>query len=92
MKVLLVHLLKWQAQTGRRSASWRGTITEQRGRIRLALSRNPSLRARLPQLVEATYSRAKAIAAAETKLPLSRFPIACPFTIGEIVNPDFFPE
>ena len=92
MGVLLTHLLKWLAQPDHRSPSWSGSITEQRRRIRLLLSRHPSLRARLPQVVEATYSRAKAVAATETGLSLRRFPIKCPFSVTEIVDPDFLPE
>ena len=37
-------------------------------------------------------SRAKAVAAAETGLSLRRFPVKCPFTVTEIVDPDFLPE
>jgi len=92
LKVLLVHLLKWQAQAHCRSSGWRATITEQRGRIHSILARNPGLKPRLPELVDALYDRARADAGLETNLPLARFPETPPFTAGEIINSDFLPE
>jgi Domain of unknown function DUF29 len=90
--VLLIHLLKWQAQAELRSGSWNASITEQRRRIRSLLLRHPSLRPRLPQMVDSTYSRAKVVAAAETGLSLQLFSVKCPFTVIEIIDPDFWPE
>jgi len=92
MLVLLTHLLKWLVQRELRSTSWSGSITEQRRRIRLLLSQQPSLRVRLPQMVEVTYGPARSAAAAETGLASRRFPSRCPFTITEILERDFLPE
>jgi len=42
LKILLGHLLKWQHQPQHRSSSWRGSILEQRLRIRDLLQDAPS--------------------------------------------------
>jgi Domain of unknown function DUF29 len=90
LKVLLVHLLKWQTQPHRRSSGWRGTIAEQRSGIHATLQRNPSLRPRLSYLVDRVYRRARTVAA--TGLPLHMFPATCLFTLAQIIDPDFVPE
>jgi Domain of unknown function DUF29 len=92
LRVLLTHLIEWPAQADRRSASWNGSIAEQRQRIRRLLLQHPSLRKLLPEMIEATYGRAKAVAAAETGLSPRRFPGKCPFPVAEIIDPDFLPE
>jgi uncharacterized protein DUF29 len=42
--VVLLHLLKWQAQPALRGASWRKTLRTQRREIRKLLQQSPSLR------------------------------------------------
>ena len=39
-----------------------------------------------------SYARARRDAARQTGLPLSTFPEACPWTPGQLLDPDFFPE
>jgi hypothetical protein len=92
LKVLLVHLLKWQAQPQRRNSGWRRTTAEQRAGVEVTLARNPSLRPRLDALVQRAYARARLIAAFETNLDQALFPLSCPFTIGEITGAEFLPE
>jgi hypothetical protein len=46
--VVLLHLLKWQAQPGLRGASWRKTLRTQRREIRKLLQQSPSLRRHVP--------------------------------------------
>ena len=46
--VILLHLLKWQAQPGLRGASWRKTLRTQRRQIRKLLKQSPSLRQQVP--------------------------------------------
>src|SRR5260370_35065042 len=58
LEVLLVHLLKWQAQVGFRSGSWSGTIREQRGRIQDLLTESPSLRAQVASISPTLHHRA----------------------------------
>jgi Domain of unknown function DUF29 len=86
LTVLIVHLLKWQFQADRRKAGWRATMREQRGRIGAILANNPNLAPQVPRLMDAAYKRAREKAAAETRLPLTTFPAACPFSIDDIVD------
>lgn len=90
--VLLIHLLKWRFQPERRSSGWKGTIVEQRNRIHRRLAKSPSLRAYPSEAVEEEYPSARLLAAGETGLSEDRFPTACPFTIDQILDPDFYPD
>ena len=44
LKVLLMHLLKWQYQPEKRTNSWINTIDEQREQLELILRDSPSLK------------------------------------------------
>src|SRR5271170_5455750 len=45
VKVLLVHLVKWECQPELQCGSWRGSIREARDQIEDVLDDNPSLKA-----------------------------------------------
>ncbi|HKY86599.1 MAG TPA: DUF29 family protein [Pseudorhodoplanes sp.] len=89
--VLLIHLLKWRQQTERRSGSWRATMIEQRARILKRLQESPSLRSYPAEILEEEYLLARAGAAAECNLDESAFPARSPFTIDQVLDPDFLP-
>lgn len=91
LTVLLLHLLKWQFQPERQGASWRATIRNQRRDITDLLHDNPSLKSLLPEVLAAAYLRAADNAAAETNLPESTFPPACPWSFAELLQSDFWP-
>jgi Domain of unknown function DUF29 len=84
--VLLHHLLKWQFQPDMRSGSWRGTLAEQRMRIRRLLQDSPSLRSVLDDSIGECYADAKVQASAETGLATDRFPVDCPYSIELILS------
>ena len=92
MAVLLAHLLKWQAQPERRGKSWQGTLREQRRMIDRRLIKTPSLKASLadPEWLQDAWSDAKAKAFEETSI--EDFPEMCPWSIDQILNPDFYPD
>lgn len=92
LEVLLGHLLKWHVQRGRRSASWKATITVQRSRIKRLVKEMPSLRRALAEELRAIYEDAVLTAVAETRLAESSFPKTCPFTLDQILDTTFFPE
>lgn len=88
---LLAHLLKWEFQPERRSHSWVGTIVRERGEIEELLDENPGLKPRRAALFAKAYRRARADAAAETNLPLDRFPAACPYAREQAMDEAFWP-
>ncbi|WP_207458765.1 DUF29 domain-containing protein [Azospirillum sp. SYSU D00513] len=91
--VLLVHLLKHEFQPAMRSGSWRGSIVEQRRRIRDTIEESPSLRRWFADLAAdpAVYTDAVEQAAAETGLPPNAFPQICPYGAESIMDPSFWP-
>lgn len=74
LRVLMVHLLKWDHQPGFRSRSWFGTIREQSRQFQRGLRENPSLKPRLEEIRSEAYRQALAETAAETGLAADSFP------------------
>jgi hypothetical protein len=91
LKILTMHLLKWQFQPQKRSRSWRGTINDQRDEIEQLLEEDPSLRREIEGLVDKRYRIARANAAGEIGLALRTFPIRCPYTANQILDDAYFP-
>jgi hypothetical protein len=89
LAVLLAHLLKWQYQPDRRGNSWRLTILEQRRRAGRLVSRNPSLRPRLDEILREAYGDAVLIAERETDLPGETFPPFCPWSFDQAMQHEF---
>ena len=89
--IILLHLLKWQYQPQKQSGSWERSIIEHRRRVRRALQDSPSLKPYLVSILEGSYYEAVKQAKAETKLPLSTFPKACPYLLTSILDDQFFP-
>jgi hypothetical protein len=91
LTVLLLHLLKWQFQPGRRSASWEASIKVQRNALEDHLNDNPSLKALLSEGIQRAYRDAAIEAEAETGLRASALPATCPWTFEQMMDPDFWP-
>jgi hypothetical protein len=89
LAILMAHLLKWQFQPNHRGNSWRLTILEQRRRAERLVSRNPSLRSRLGEILTEAYGDAVLIAARETDLPEATFPPVCPWTFDAAMLAEF---
>ena len=92
LAVLLMHLLKWQAQPMLRGNSWRATIKLQRREIGRHLADNPSLRDILDRVLADAYEDAVVLASRETGLAESAFPPANPWTFAEIMDHAFWPD
>lgn len=93
LKVLLTHLLKWQFQPAQRSNSWTATLIEQRTEIAEVIRRSPSLKHYPGQALDLRlYGIAMLRASGETGLPKATFPEACPYTIEQVLDPDFLPD
>jgi hypothetical protein len=85
LAVLLGHLLKWQYQPEYPSRkSWRATINTQRRAIAKLLDENPSLAARLDEIIRDAYPDAVDLAVAETPLDYDAFPEDCPWDQTQI--------
>ncbi len=92
LTVLLAHLLKWQFQPQRRSASWQCTLREQRRQIVKLLQDSPSLKPCLyAEGMDEAYLDAVEMAADETGLAVSVFPGNCPYAIEQLLDKTFYP-
>ena len=88
LRIVLLHLLKWDHQPQRRSCSWWARITVQRNQVRRVLRKNPGLKSHVNEAVSEAYKDARVQAAAQTKLNLRAFPSRCPFSWQEILERD----
>jgi predicted DNA-binding ribbon-helix-helix protein len=86
LRVLMVHILKWDHQQALRSRSWMLSIQEQRIEIADVLDDNPGLKPRSPEALARAYRRARIEAAKETGLDEDKFPAACPYTFDEMMT------
>ncbi|MEB3295079.1 MAG: DUF29 domain-containing protein [Synechococcales bacterium] len=91
LTVLLLHLLKWQFQPDRRSASWQSSIVEHRQRLEDDLEDSPSLSGYLLESLPKAYQNARQRAAAETGLSIATFPETCPYAIEQLLQMEFLP-
>ena len=92
LRVLLMHLLKYKYQQEKRTNSWLYTIREHRKRIRDAFKISPSLYRFFEEIFNESYQDARELAADETGLSIKIFPPESPFTVEEVLNPDFLPS
>ncbi len=89
---LIQHLLKWQVQPMKRSASWQSTISEQRFRIGKLLDDNPSFRPELAKWIDQEYDHAVHLATLDTGLDRGRFPSSWPYTVEQTLDRGFLPD
>ena len=90
--VLIAHLLKWLCQPAGRGPSWRGTIREQRRKIAQLLRKSPGTKPVRHAEFEDAYADALELAVDETLLDIRTFPAACPFSLEQVEDKDFWPE
>ena len=90
--IVLTHLLKWVYQPERRGRGWRTSVRVGRQQIARRLRRNPGLRPDLPTFLADAYADARKRAMDDTGFPLDTFPEACPWTIAQVLDEDFWPE
>jgi hypothetical protein len=92
LAVLMSHLLKWLFQPELRSNSWKYTIEEQRRGVTDLLEDSPSLRHELEDRLAKAYTNALLQAARETGMDKACFSEQCPFSLGQILDEDFWPN
>ncbi|GJD65374.1 DUF29 domain-containing protein [Methylobacterium frigidaeris] len=89
LRVLVMHMLKWDQQPEHRTASWIFSIREQRRRYEQVIRENPSLRPRRPAALAEAYEEARLWAANETHLQPEEFPGTCPYTWDDLLDRPF---
>jgi len=92
LRILLMHLLKYQYQPGKRSNSWKATIREHRNRLEDNFADSPSLKNYFEEVLSECYSKARNLASDETNLPINTFPSELPFTLQEVLDFDYLPN
>jgi len=92
LRVLLMHLLKWEYEPTYRSKSWTATIKTQRFDIAEHLEQNPSLKATLDASIAKAWKGALVDAEAETEIDRRSFPQMCPWGFDQFMAEDFWPE
>src|SRR5215470_20269523 len=88
LRVLMLHMLKWDHQPNLRSRSWVLSIEAQRLELDDVLSDDPGLKPRIAEATARAYRRARIEAANETGLDKHEFPEACPYSWNDIVARD----
>ena len=89
LRVLMMHMLKWDHQPERRSRSWALSIQAQRLELDDVLSDNPGLRPRLKEAIARGYRKGLLEAAKETGLDLKALPATCPYSFDDITSRPF---
>ena len=84
MRILMIHMLKWDYQPERRSRSWLLSINEQRLRLNDVIADNPGLRPRIHEAMTRAYRRARLRAMKETGL--ETIPEACSYSFDDITT------
>ena len=79
IRLVLMHMLKWDHQPTHRARSWIATIARERTEIEDDLETSPSYSRRTDEAVARAYRGARRGAAAETGLPPKAFPETCPY-------------
>jgi hypothetical protein len=86
LRVVMLHLLKWDHQRERRSRSWALSIHEHRRQVQRQLRRSPGLKSQLDEALEGPYEDARLEASSETGLPLKTFLHKLPFDYSELTE------
>ena len=89
LRVLMMHMLKWDHQPNLRSRSWVLSIEAQRLDLDSVLSDNPGLKPRIAEAIARAYRRARIEAANETGLEMAEFPENCPYSWNDIIGREF---
>ncbi len=89
LRVVLLHILKFDHQPSRRTRSWAISIETHRDHTANELRDSPGLKGRLDESIERAYRHARLEASKETRLPLKRFPEACPYSYEQIMGRPF---
>jgi hypothetical protein len=92
LAIVCQHLLKIVHQPEKQtdSNSWASTVIEQRARLELLIEDSPSLVPYAATRLARAYSVGRRMAGRETGI--GTLPVQCPWTIDQVLDPDFWPE
>lgn len=86
LRVILIHMLKWDWQPEMRDVSWRKSINASRDLVWGELASSPSFRPRLAEAIEQVFKSARMKAWEETGVfKLEHEPRSCPYSWDEIM-------
>ena len=86
LRIILLHLLKWDHQPARRSRSWTASILVQRNHVQKVLRKNSGLKPRVEEAIIEAYADARVLAAAQTRMEPTSFPEHCPYSWQQITE------
>jgi predicted DNA-binding ribbon-helix-helix protein len=86
LRLVLLHMLKWEHQAERRSRSWTISIALHRDHAEELLADNPSFGPKRNDALARAYRRARLEAADETGLLLQTFPDVCPYQLVDVLT------
>jgi hypothetical protein len=93
LAVICAHLLKWRYQPDTRSNSWRASVAQARDEIAALIEDSPSLKdypaGRLSDPRGGAYAQGRKRAVLDTGI--ADLPDICPWTIEQVLDPDFWP-
>ena len=86
LRLILLHLLKWDQQPERRSRSWRQSIEVQRRHFHKVLRKNPGLKPLVDEALNEAYADARLEAAGEIDRDEHAFPAKCPYSLDVVLK------
>jgi len=86
LRIILLHLLKWDHQPPRRSRSWQSSISVQRKHVLRVLRKNPGLKPLVDEAITEAYETARIEAAAQMLLDEDALPLECPYSWSDIMD------
>ncbi len=92
LRNLILHLLKWEYQPGKRANSWQKSIVNARTEIEELVSDSPSLGNYLFEQLPKEYVRARKLASVETGSGIETFPENCPYELEQVLDLEYLPD
>lgn len=89
LRIVMLHVLKWDYQPAMRSRSWMLSIETQRLEIEDVREDNPGLKPRIPEAIRRAYRKARLEAARETGQEKDAFPPVCPYELADLTERAF---
>lgn len=86
LRIILIHLLKWDYQPERRSRSWWASIQVQRKHVAKVLRKNPGLQPLIDEAIVEAYEDARIEASAQTSLGQEAFPYDAPYSFDQAME------